>query len=168
MIVNIVVNGDTEVIAKFKSMPAAVHAALLQKVHALALKLEAHVKKNKLSGQVLNRKSGRLVRSIGSRVLDSAAAVFGIVFQSSDVPYGAIHEYGGKTSPHLIVPKNAKVLAFTKAGSKVFASKVNHPGSQFPSRSYMRSSLRDMSTEISLGMKEAIVKGAQAHMGGRS
>jgi len=169
MIVNIVVNGDTEVIAKFKSMPSAVHAALLQKVYALSLKLEAHVKKNKLSGQVLSRKSGRLIRSIGSRVLDTGASIFGIVFQSGDVPYGAIHEFGGKTGAHLIVPKKAAVLAFLgKAGGTVFARKVNHPGSQFPSRSYMRSSLRDMSTEISLGMKEAIVKGAQAHMGGRA
>ncbi|USN16573.1 hypothetical protein POLEWNIK_00470 [Brevundimonas phage vB_BpoS-Polewnik] len=166
MIVNIVVNGDTEVIAKFKSMPAAVHAALLQKVHALSLKLEAYVKKNKLSGQVLNRKSGRLIRSIGSRVLDGDKSVFGIVFQSADVPYGGIHEYGGKTSAHVITPKKAKVLAFTKAGATVFARKVNHPGSKMPTRSYMRSSLREMSTEISLGMKEAIVKGAQQHMGG--
>lgn len=166
MIINIVVKGDTELIAKFKSMPATVHAALLQKVYELSLKLEAHVKKNKLSGQVLNRKSGRLVRSIGSRVLNTAEAVFGIVFQSADVPYGAIHEYGGKTGAHLIVPKRAKVLAFTKAGSQVFATKVNHPGSKFPSRSYMRSSLREMSSEISLGMKEAIVKGAQQAVGG--
>lgn len=167
MIVNIVVNGDKEVIAKFKSMPAAVHAALLQKVYELSLKLEAHVKKNKLSGQVLGRKSGRLIRSIGSKVLQTPQSVFGIVFQSSDVPYGAIHEYGGKTGAHLIVPKKAKVLAFAgKGGGQVFARKVNHPGSTFPERSYMRSSLRDLSTEISTGMKEAIVRGAQKAAGG--
>lgn len=32
------------------------------------------------------------------------------------------------TRPHLIVPRNAKVLAFDDNGSPVFAMKVHHPG----------------------------------------
>lgn len=163
MLVTITVVGDKELSAKFESMPAAVHAALLQKVSALTLKLEAFVKTRKLSGQVLNRKTGALIRSIGSKVEQTAQAVWGIVFQSSDVVYGGIHEYGGMTSAHIILPKKASVLAFVgKAGTKAFATKVNHPGSKMPERSYMRSSLREMSTEISMGLKETVVMAAQA------
>lgn len=166
MIVTITVVGDKELSAKFESMPASVHAALLQKVQTLALRLESWIKTKKLSGQVLNRGSGRLIRSIGSKVDQTAQAVWGIVFQSADVPYGGIHEFGGKTSAHIIMPKKASVLAFvSKTGSKAFATKVNHPGSTMPERSYMRSSLREMSAEISLGLKEAVVRGAQEATG---
>lgn len=161
---SVAIVGDKEIIARFKSMPAAVQSSLFQKVSFLTLKLEAYIKKNKLSGQVLNRKSGRLLRAINSRVSQSALAVWGFVFVSADVPYAGIHEFGGRTNAHLIVPKKASVLAFTSAGKQLFAARVNHPGSTMPERSYMRSSLRDMSTEISLGMKEAIIKGVQEHM----
>lgn len=39
----------------------------------------------------------------------------------------AVHD---GTGPHVIVPKRAKVLAFTVGGKKVFTKKVNHPGSK--------------------------------------
>lgn len=157
--ISMVLTGDRALIARFERMPAAVQAALLRKVHELSLRLVHFIQTQKLSGQVLNRKSGRLMRSIGSKVEQSAKAVFGVVFQSSDVPYGAIHEFGGRTAAHVILPKKASVLAFNWKGANVFFRRVNHPGSVFPERSYMRSGLRDMSTEISLGLKAAVVEG---------
>jgi hypothetical protein len=61
-----------------------------------------------------------------------------------------------RPQPHIIEPKKASVLAFAGGdGGMVFARRVNHPGSKMPERSFMRSSLRDMSTEISLGMKDS-------------
>jgi len=164
MIISISIVGDKEVIAKLGKMPATVHAALLQKVTTLALKLEAYIKKNKLSGQVLNRKTGRLARSITHAVDAQPHAVWGRVFSTGDVPYAGIHEYGGQTGAHIILPKKASVLAFVKDGQKVFARKVNHPGSTMPERSYMRSSLREMSVEISTAMKEAVLQGAKRAM----
>ena len=155
--INVTLTGDREILAKLGSIPTVVQAAVLKKVYELTLRLEAYVKTEKLNGQVLNRKTGRLARSIGSRVEETANLIVGIVFQSSDVPYGAIHEFGGKTAAHIIRPKKASVLRFwDKAGNKVFAKSVNHPGSVMPERSYLRSSLRDFSTEISLGLKEAV------------
>jgi len=151
--------GNAKLIARIEAMPASVAASLLRKVYSLALKLENYIKQNKLSGQVLNRKSGRLMRSIANKVEQTGQSIYGIVFQSADVPYGGIHEFGGKTAPHVIVPKKASVLAFNWKGKNVFFKRVNHPGSHFPERSYMRSALRDMSTEISLGLKAAVVEG---------
>jgi HK97 gp10 family phage protein len=43
-------------------------------------------------------------------------------------PYGKFVEFG--TAPHVIVPRNAKALAFTVGGKLVFAKKVNHPGTK--------------------------------------
>lgn len=43
------------------------------------------------------------------------------------------------TRPHVIYPKNAKVLAFSAGGTMVFASKVNHPGTK--ARPFLRNAL---------------------------
>nr|WP_275669259.1 phage virion morphogenesis protein [Pseudomethylobacillus aquaticus] len=47
--------------------------------------------------------------------------------------YAAIHQFGGQTKAHVILPKNKKALAF---GGRVVA-KVNHPGSSMPARPFM-------------------------------
>lgn len=167
MIVNVSIEGDKALIARFKEMPAAVNQALYVKAFTLALKLEAYIKTNKLNGQVLNRITGALSRSIHNVVDRSVNSVIGRVFSSGDVKYAAIHEYGGTTAPHIIEPKKASVLAFTGGGGgMVFARRVNHPGSKMPERSFMRSSLSDMSTEISLGLKEAAIKAVQQQVHG--
>lgn len=166
MLVNVTLVGDKALIGRMKSMPAAVHRALEVKVKLLALKLEKLVKTGKLNGQVLNRISGALSRSISHKVQATAQSVYGVVFSSGDVKYAGIHEYGGKTAPHVIEPKKAQALAFMAGGAMVFAKKVNHPGSKMPERSFMRSSLTDMSTEISLGMKKAVVDAVQKQVHG--
>lgn len=166
MIVNVTVTGDRELITRFEQMPAVVNQALYVKVLALSLKLEKLVKFGKLNGQVLNRITGALARSIHSKVDRTALSVIGRVFSSGDVKYAGIHEYGGKTNPHIIEPKKASALAFFKNGAQVFARRVNHPGSKMPERSFMRSSLHDMSTEISIGMKTAVVQAIQKQVKG--
>jgi phage gpG-like protein len=150
------ITGSEEVQRRFANMPAGVRAALRAKVFALTLMLEAHVKNDKLSGQVLNTVTGRLKRSIQSRVTEDESLITGSVFSSGDVPYAAIHEFGGKTSPHDIVPVKAKALAFMMNGKMVFAKIVHHPGSVMPERSYLRSSLDDMHDRIVNELTQAV------------
>lgn len=167
MLMNITLVGDRELVLRLQRMPGAVEAALRIKVTELALRLENYIKTQKLNGQVLNRISGRLARSIANKVTASTHEIMARVFSSGDVKYAGIHEFGGKTSPHIIEPKKASVLAFAGAdGGMVFARRVNHPGSKMPERSYMRSSLHDMSTEISMGMKTAVVRTIQKSVRG--
>lgn len=163
MIINITLSGDKAMIARLNRMPTAMHVALALKIRQLALKLEKWVKTRKLNGTVLNRISGRLARSIANKVTEAQHLILASVYSSGDVKYAAIHEFGGKTAPHVILPKKAQALAF---GGGFFA-KVNHPGSTMPERSFLRSSLRDMSTQISMGMKEAVIKEARKATGGR-
>lgn len=168
MLINITLVGDKELIARLDKVPMAAMAALRVKVMQLALKLENYVKTQKLNGQILNRISGRLARSIANKVTASASEVFARVFSSGDVKYAGIHEFGGTTAPHIIEPKKASVLAFAGAdGGMVFARRVHHPGSKMPERSFLRSSLHDMSTEISLGMKSAVVRSVQKLVEGK-
>lgn len=49
--------------------------------------------------------------------------------------YGAIHQFGGKTAPHVIRPKNKKALAWPGARHPVRG--VNHPGSEIPARPFL-------------------------------
>lgn len=155
---NIQISGTDEVLKRLKSKPAQVRSALLQKVYILTLKLEAHVKNDKLSGQVLNTVSGRLKRSIQSKIVDSGETITGQVFSSKDVPYNAIQEFGGKTSAHLILPNKAKALAFMYEGKMTFARVVHHPGSVIPERSYLRSALADMKPEIIAELTDEVKK----------
>lgn len=165
-IINISITGDARIVESMGRLPSAIRQALYRKILTLALKMERNVKVGKLNGQVLNRITGALSRSIQHEVIRTPTGAIGKVFSSGDVKYAAIHEYGGVTSPHIIVPKKAAVLAFPgSTGKMVFAKKVNHPGSKMPERSFLRSTLNDMSVEISLGMKEAVVTAIQKEIG---
>lgn len=140
--------GDDEVARKFQNLPAKIRQALRAKIFALTLSLEAHIKLNKLSGQVLKTVSGRLKRSIQSEVIDRIDIITGTVFSSGDVPYNAIHEFGGRTPPSEIIPVKAQALRFMFHGKLTFAKRVHHPGSVMPERSFMRSGLSDMKEKI--------------------
>ena len=142
----------------FRDTASRIHDALFKKATAYALLLESHIKADKLSGQVLNVRTGNLRRSIFSGVDDNGDTIEIWAKQSGDVKYGAIHEFGGKTAAHDILPMKAKALHFIVGGKEIFAKIVHHPGSVMPERSYMRSSLEDMKDSIIAGLKDAVVK----------
>ena len=135
---------------KIRDLPSddAVRAIVVRRCTAFALKWEALAKK-KLSGEVLNVRTGALRSSVSHEVAEDGDSVTVKVF-SSGVSDAAIHEYGGVTKPHDIVPTKAKALHFIMGGKDVFAKIVHHPGSRMPERSYIRSSLADLLDEGSL------------------
>jgi HK97 gp10 family phage protein len=151
--------GDRELVAKLTAMPSKVHDALRRKVTELALLLEAKVKSDKLSGQVLNVQTGALRRSIFETVEDSPTQVVGKVASSGDVKYAAIHEFGGKIDIPEIVPVKAKALHFMGAGGDVFAKRTRAHTVDMPERSFMRSSLADMQAQITQGLRDAVRQG---------
>ena len=155
--ITVEVTGDTEVAARLTSMPARVRQALVKKLTELSLRLEAKIKGEKLSGQVLNVVTGNLRRSIHQVPLQvTETSITAGVASSGDVKYAAIHEYGGKTSAHEIVATKAQALHFMMGGKDVFFKRVQHPGSVIPERSFMRSSLAEMREEITSGIKQAV------------
>jgi phage gpG-like protein len=140
--------GLEETRAQFDGYPAALQAALGVKAAELAAALADLVKNDKLSGAVLNTRTGALSDSIASSVTADADGVLASVGSEGDVKYAAIQEYGGKTSAHEILPVKADVLAFVVGDARHFARRVEHPGSVIPERSYLRSALEDMKDEI--------------------
>lgn len=91
---------------------------------------------NLRNGSSVKVKTGALLNSISSEVVQDASGFTGVV-KSSGVPYAAIHEFGGTTRAHRIVPRNSQALSFMQGGNRIFASGVNHPGSKIPARPYM-------------------------------
>ena len=143
--------------AALAAMPDRVRDALSSKANVLAAELQAKIQQ-KLSGAVLNQKSGVLARSIVATIDDSSANVSVSIATSGDIKYAAIHEFGGIIPPHEIVPDKAKALAFVIGGKRVFTARVNLPAVAMPERSYMRSSLAEMADEIREGLSEAVVR----------
>ena len=141
---NVTFIGDRELIARFVAMPDRVRQSLSARVHKLVLDLEAHVKRDKLQGQVLNHRTGALQRSIHSDVSETATSVMGRVFSNGSVNYAAIHEFGGQIK--------------TRLGTGKISSKLH--GKAFvvmPERSFLRSALEDYRQRIIESMKDAVL-----------
>lgn len=79
-------------------------------------------------GQTLSDK-GRLRRSFTVQAESDRVSV------GTNVIYAAIHQFGGKTSPHVITAKRGKALFWVGARHPV--KSVNHPGSKIPARPFL-------------------------------
>lgn len=142
--------GEKHTIDRINASVPTIRAQLRREIERLAIKLLTHVKSDKLSGQVLNVRTGRLRRSINERVEDKNGDITGFV--GTNVEYARIHEFGWRgtvtVKEHLINGKSSIVRSHTR--------KVN-----VQERSFLRSALADMASEIREGIRVAAVQGAR-------
>lgn len=144
--------GDTELIAKFSGLiRGGIQRNVVREVTKLAIELDRLVKA-KLSGPVLNVRSGVLRASTNYRITQTSTEV--TATEGTNVKYARLHEFG---VPHswVIRPRVAEALAFEINGQLIFADEVIHPG--LPERSFLRSALREMTPKIETDLQEAIV-----------
>ena len=134
-------------------MDSGIRTALRLAIQTTVVDLQGKIQQ-KLSGPVLKARSGRLRNSIATKVDEASTQIIGTV--SAKTPYAAIQEYGGTTRAHLIQARDAKSLAFTVGGKTIFRRSVNHPGSNIPSRSYMRSTLSENALSIADRLNHAV------------
>lgn len=139
---------------RLTSMPERVRAALRSVILKDGPVLARRVRQ-KLSGEVLHIRSGRLINSIYARMVENPKELYGEV-GSQGVPYARIHELGGRTRPHMIYPRNAMALRFMIGDRVIFAKSVNHPGSVIPQRSYLASSLEEMRDQLISDMTTSV------------
>ena len=148
---------DTRVVATFDALPGKVRDALLTKCSMLSLLLEAKIK-GKLSGDVLNVQTGALRRSIHSQVYVEGDVVHAEAASSADVPYAAIHEFGFVGTEHVREHVRTITSVFGHALKAPILVTV-HPFDRqmnMPERSFMRSSLAEMSDDIVRGLQDAV------------
>lgn len=89
------------------------------------------------------------VRPVKSRIVGTNSYETGL----TAAPWALIHEFGGRTRPHQILPKKpGGFLRFPgKGGGTVFASRVWHPGSKIPARPYLRPGImRSLPTGVNI------------------
>lgn len=129
-------------------------------VGRLTLRLLTKVKQDKLSGQVLNVRSGRLRRSINQRVVVSAGRVEGTV--GTNVEYAAGHEYGFKGQVSVKAHMRMIKQAFGKSITPRLVQVRAHPREMdLPERSFLRSALRDMQPEIMAELQASVGRAAR-------
>lgn len=157
-IINVTITGQRELVARLAALPTNIRGKVRLAVDGLARKLEAHVKNDKLNGQVLRKVTGALQGSIHSESYDTGEKIVGRVFSDKSVNYAAIHEFGG-TIPDRY-PVRAKALSWMAGGQRIFAMKAK--GFQMPERSFLRSSLADMKDEIVQTLNAAVQEGIKS------
>lgn len=138
------IKGDREVVADLRRFDAAARGEIQKGIGRIALKLLVRVKAQKLSGQALNVRTGRLRRSITQRIEASADEISGIV--GTNVDYAAVHEYGFKgavsVKQHLRLVKEAFGRPLK---SPVWSTVSAHSKNvSLPERSFLRSALADL------------------------
>lgn len=138
--------GDSQLIARLQSMPERVRRGLVRGVLKAARDLQRHVQQDKLSGQVLHRRTGNLRSSINVKMEEDAKGVFASV--GTNVVYAAIHEYGGD------IPIRRALGSAKKGARQLKSGGVIH----MPERSYLRSALRDYEERIKRTMEESVAE----------
>lgn len=168
------IKGDDAVIAKLFQFPESLRSQLRKAVQESVFNLQAHVKANKLSGQVLKNRTGRLRRSISQSVTDTGTAVVGIV--GTNVKYARAQEYGFKgivtVREHLRQLRTAHRMALVGASKhggigeyvkkrgkltgEVATVKEHSRKVDLPARSFLRSALKDVTPEFMQTIQQAV------------
>lgn len=106
----------------------------------------------KLSGSPINRRTGRLSRSVHGLTESNGEKVSGVVAAGADVPYAKPLEYGAKA--HVVVATRAQALRIPlQDGTAIFRKSAHIPA--LPGFHFMSSSLRERAPEGIAALKAA-------------
>lgn len=146
MKVEIVRDGSDKLRVSLEEKRRSVRQGLAKGINAATIALSSIVKVEYLSGQLVQRRTGKLSGSVHPRM---ESELVGVVSTGREVPYAKFVALG--TRPHRIEARNAKALAFPAGGSNrlntftvngrirsgvtnlrdvVFRRGVNHPGTK--------------------------------------
>lgn len=147
--------GDKETVAKLGRLNKAGKAAIVRGVQRLTLQLLAKVKAEKLTGQVLKVRTGRLRRSINQKVTVTGNGVYGVV--GTNVKYGRAHELGETVTvkAHLRMQR----VAWGKKMKNPRVVQVKAHIVKYPERSFLRTALHEMEPAVRAAMRKALIEG---------
>jgi phage gpG-like protein len=117
--------------------------------------LSNYVKEQKLSGQVLNRRTGNLSRGVNSYVTEDASAVEGKVGVSNLVPYAAFHEYGFSGT------EQVREYARRTRSGKIATVRAHSREVNYPAHSFLRTALAEKKAEIINALARNITEGLE-------
>lgn len=152
------VTGTEAVAGYLRSLPIRIANALSKAMEREMISLVRYVKEEKLSGQVLKNRTGTLRRKINYQINRSSAVIEGIV--GVKLAYAAVHEYG--------IDKVVNVKPYSRQMNIAWGRRVALPRKievvahqrhmKLPERSYLRSSLRELSPKIMTALNLAVAQ----------
>jgi len=157
---NVGVTIDTNRVGPFlESKIDSVRAALVARMDWWSARLQQIVVNDKLQGQVLKHRTGKLGDSVRALPTEVSGDFIhgGAVAGGGPVDYARPLEYGSQA--HDIVPVNARALRFVIDGKVIFAQRVHHPGTR--AFAYMRGTLDENASAYVSDMQEAANEGAK-------
>ena len=118
----------TRLLVKLQGMSPRLTAVLGTKLRALMFMLQSKIVSEKLSGQVLHRRTGILAGSVRALPVTVAGDTIssGVASNSEPAFYGRIHEVGGSRAYQVMATKS-RALAFMMNGKQVVAKSVIRP-----------------------------------------
>lgn len=136
-----------EIVNSFEDRKRLVKTNLYNSFRRIAYALARYIKTQKLSGQVLNRISGKLAGSVGYQVTQSGGDFNLEVYAGGDkAPYAVVHELGRTVQ----VPTH---LSASRLGRQFT---VQTHSAKYPQRSFMKSSLEENENAIAKKIEEAV------------
>ena len=133
----------------FETRGDAMFARLKREMNAQTQNLLSYVKDEKLSGQVLNQRTGNLKNSGFTEVDSDGDEITGFVSFGATAPY-AIYQERGASIPAV----DGKLMVFQKDGNTVFTTK--HRAFELPARPFLGPSLDENRAGIIAAFQEAV------------
>lgn len=147
-----------ELLQALRAKGGRVIEVLMTRSNALMLQLQSKIVSEKLSGQVLARRTGMLSASVNaipaSLDMDNLKIRFGVESSGGPAWYGRLFEEGGSDHAYKIMATKARALAFLNHGKQVYAKAVMHPPQQ--QRAFMRPSVEEFMPVIQAELNEAV------------
>lgn len=153
--------GGEQTLRHLQGVAPKMGSALDRRITALTIKLTGKVKSDKLSGQVLGVKTGRLRRSINPSITgQGTGAVTGKV--GTNVEYARVHEQGFHASVKVKEHLRMQTTAFGKSIAPQQVTVREHwMTMNIPPNSFLRSALAEMRPEILSEIQAAVHEGVQ-------
>jgi phage gpG-like protein len=140
--------GDDRLLAWLRDAPDAVAAGVARAIAKLGIDLQRTIEDDKLSGQVLARRSGSLASSLDLRIEQNTDAISASVVTGS--PYARVHEYGFAGSVDVRASLRVVRQAFGRPVSeKMITVRAHARRMDLPERSFLRAALEEMASPIS-------------------
>lgn len=155
------IKGLDELGASFQLRATRIVGRVTTTMRGVGAMLVGAIKEQKLSGQVLKNRTGRLRRSINAKLQQDAQTISLRV--GTNVEYARAHEFGFsgavKVSQHLRLVKQAWGRKIKPRNVTVRAH-VRHM--ELPERSFMRTAMAENRAEVEGLMAQAIREGSRA------
>lgn len=150
------ISGDQATIKMLGAKVPALTKGVLNSVTRASIRLVRYVKENKLSGQVLHVRSGTLRRKVNYRVTQTDTAITGQV--GVRLSYAPPHELGLDVEETVREHLRTAKQAFGRTISPVtFSVRAHVRHMKLPERSFLRSSLRELTSEIQAEIRTGVL-----------